>query len=506
MSATLDTIPGAQRQLSAAGPAARRFTRRLASDRAGEPGFIQRFENFEELRDKAQRWRGTTTPKGYIADIITWLPGLTGTEKDLMRVQLSFISPEELLTGAGGVTEPLPEYTAMRMRKTVATVKRVRRTAEAKGLLLRHVDGDNNSAKTDIRPFLADIDRYREAYEADFAARRERFDKAKQFTSLDDEMIPWGSTDAIHIQSPKTTCNPVPPSVDGDEDSAAKAAERSIREAESGLSPDESPRRRQCSAPRSAGRGVDARNCSPGGAGSSFRASRPRVDQAQTAQTGLTEAFRHSVSLSSYVQQPDIDRLDLPALYAACERAVVELLPGRNTLHTWQWAVKNHSWGAIVRLIVALDDPAVRDRYAVLGALAKPDGTGVVVHDGFRSNFARMARRREEIELAAEAEADAIEPTRPSPAGTELGAAEAPTAAEQWPAFLDALKAQLGAAAFVNMLRGLALIEYSEGDWLKLTVSSAAAVTWANGRRHEFKKAAATIGWRFAMFNIRAIP
>jgi DnaA N-terminal domain len=491
MSATLDTIPGAQRQLSAAGPAAQRPTRRPASDRAGEPGFVKRYDNFEALRAMARQWRGTATPKSYIADIITWLPDVGSIEKDLLRVELSFVSPEDLLTGGGGVTEKLAGYTARRISRPVASVKRGRRVLEAKGYLLRHVDGDNNSAKTDIRPFLTRVDELREAYEAEFEARRAAFDQANQFETLDDEMLPRGSTGAIHIQSPKTTCNPVLPSDDGDEDSAAKAAEESIQEKDAARGDSLGRRQRGAGggpggASSAALKGRSARKCSQREHAASLGGKPPTMGP-RTAVEALLAAYQVSSRWRELVSLQDIRTLALDRLFASGAELVRKHFTDarRNPLDVWEWGVDRHGWKAIIMAVVSLEDPKVLNPGGYFNWLVTTaDGIDLAKNLAWLPKHIEQQRRdldaQDDYQAEAELQGDGggagddVEPQRA--AGDRLVDQDGDNPIE-WPRFLAELRRQfppreMTDGVFRNWFRSLAYLECRDG-LLVLSVESA---------------------------------
>ena len=188
-----------------------------------------------------------------------------------------------------------------------------------------------------------------------------------------------------------------------------------------------------------------------------------------------------------YIGQAEIDRLDLPALYAGAERAVehwAKLLPERNIGHIWEWAVKRFGWRAIIVLIAAPDDPSIRDRQRWFGAFAS--GKPSYPADGFRSNFQRMDRAREKEALVAAAkrasaaltaeEPATIAPARP--AGTDQARAEAPLAGTaepsteanwtaQWLGFLAAL---IGSSPFKHFFAGLVFVSGAPSQIFELAV------------------------------------
>ena len=304
---------------------------------------------------------------------------------------------------------------------------------------------------------------------------------------------------------------------------SASVAEPARTETESALSADEPPKRQPCSLPPTVSSSVDAGKCSPGGAYGSFGDLRRGLGIAETARAALTEAYQHGTALLPYIGQPKIDRLDLPALYAGAERAVdhwARLPPERNVRQTWEWAVKRLGWRAIIVLIVALDDPSIRDRQKWFGAFAS--GKLAYPADGFRSNFQRMDRVREEEALAAESATAALAAEElttiasAQPAGTEQAPAEAPIAGTtepsteadwtaQWPGFLAALAVLVGPAPFKHFFAGLVFVSGAPGQIFELAVPTTFAANWIQqNHADDIRRAAIRIGWRCARVQVRS--
>jgi hypothetical protein len=510
-----------QRQSEAAPfPVIIAMRRRPASERAGEPGFVRRFEGFEEVKAMAESFAGTHHAKIVILAAVRSMPGLTPAERQVLAEAVDSVPRADYTTPKAGIVYPRNRVFADRCGLRLSTVKAAKAGLERKALAIRHIAGDNNGAKLDIRPFLADIDRHiAHRIELDEARRQDDSAGAAYQTIEVDEDRPGGLCTSPHIQSPITPCESVPTADEG-KTASAGVPEPSTTEPESAFSADESPKLQPFRLPPTVSSSLDNGTCSPGGACGSFGDFRRGHGIAETARAALTEAYQHGTALLPYIGQPEIDRLDLPALYAGAERAVehwAKLLPERNIGHTWEWAVKRLGWRAIIVLIVALDDPSIRDRQKWFGAFAS--GKLAYPADGFRSNFQRMDRAREEETLAAAAESDpaALTAEEPAtiapaqPAGDDQAAAEAPIAGTatpgteadwtaHWPVFLAALAALVGPAPFKHFFASGA-----PGEILELALPTSLAANWIQqNHADDIRKAAIRIGWRCVRVQVKA--
>jgi hypothetical protein len=355
-------------------------------------GRARRYEGFEATIAIAEQCGGCALTKFELQTAVRYCPELSRTEAVLLGEYIDIIDHDRIASGeAFGyiAMDLLAARTGLQPR----TIRAARAGLERKKLALRHYTNANHPAPyhgVDLRPFLthapellaardAAVDAVYGNRERNGAIYQESFDAGGEAVSR------------RHIQSPSYHSG------------------KSVHETESALSAD-IVRERRADFSGNGGSSVNTEICSPGGASGDFGSSSSNEDRAETVRAALTEARRHSVTLASCLSQPEIDQLDLAALFGAIETALPRLLPERNTAETWQWAVRRHGWRAIVMLAVSLDDPSVRDPYRFFGGLA----TGKIdVRDRFQSNFQRMARVREVATLADDA---AKRPVMPAPA------------------------------------------------------------------------------------------
>lgn len=506
-------------------PALIAMRRRPASERAGEPGFVRRFEGFEEAKTRAESFAGTHHSKIVILAAVRSIPGLTPAERQVLAEAVDSVPRADYTTPKAGIVYPRNRVFADRCGLRLSTVKAAKAGLERKGLVIRHIAGDNNGSRLDIRPFLADIDRHI-AYRIELDEARRKGDSvgAAYQTIEVDENRPGGLRTSPHIQSSITSCGSVPPS-DNSDPGSTRIADPAMTETESASSADEPPKCRPCSLPRTISSSVAAGKTSPGGASGSFGDFRRGHGIAETARAALTEAYQHGTALLPYIGQPEIDRLDLPALYAGAERAIdhwARLLPERSIRQTWEWAVKRLEWRAIILLIVALDDPSIRNRQRWFGAFAC--GKLTYPADAFRSNFQRMDRAREEKELEPAAvralaplageEPAPIAPAQPAginqgPTETAIaGTAEPSTATDwtaQWPGFLAALATLVGPARFKHFFAGLVFVSDAPGHIFEFAVPTSFAANWIQqNHADDIRKAAIRVGWRCARVQVRS--
>ncbi len=355
-------------------------------------GRARRYEGFEATIALAEQCSGCALTKFELQAAVRYCPELSRTEAVLLGEYIDVIDYERI-AGGEAFGYIAMDLLAARTGLNPRTIRSARAALERKKLALRHYTNANHPAPYhgfDLRPFLAQAPVLLAARDAAVDAAYGNRDRNG---AIYQESFDAGgeALSRRHIQSPSYHSG------------------KSVHDTESALSADKIGKRR-VSLSGSESTSVNTEICSPGGASGDFGSSSPREDRAETVRAALTEAHRHSTTLASCISQPQIDKLDLTALYGAIETALPQLLPERNTVETWQWAVRRHGWRAIVMLAVSLDDPSVRDPYRFFGGLA----TGKIdVRDRFNSNFQRMARVREAATLADDA---AKRPVMPAPA------------------------------------------------------------------------------------------
>jgi len=363
-------------------------------------GRARRYEGFEATIALAEQCGGCPLTKFELQAAVRYCPELSRTEAVLLGEYIDVIDHDRIATGEafGYIAMDL---LAARTGLNPRTIRSARAALERKKLALRHYTNANHPAPYhgfDLRPFLAQAPALLAARDAAVDAA---YGNRERNGAIYQESFDTGG-EAIsrrHIQSPSYYSG------------------KSVRNTESALSADTVEQRRTDSSGNKSSN-VNTEICSPRGASGDFGSSSSTEDRAETVRVALTEAHRYSATLASCISQPEIDQLDLAALYGAIETTLPRLLPERNTVETWQWAVRRHGWRAIVMLAVSLDDPSVRDPYRFFGGLA----TGKIdVRDRFQSNFQRMARVREAAMIADDAAKRPVTPA-PSVSAARLGA------------------------------------------------------------------------------------
>lgn len=489
--------------------------RRFAAEREGEPGFVKRCEGFEAVLARAETFSGTDHAKIMILAAVRSLRGLTPAERQVLAEAVDIVPREDFASPAAGVLYARNRVFAERCGLAIETVKAARRGLERKGFAVRHIAGDNNGSRFDIRPFLADVDRYIEERIALDQARHEDDERGAMYETIEiEEDNPGGVDPSPHIQSPITSRNPVPPAQDAGDTASASTADKQMMEADASRS--HSVGRRQAAGSGSTPpipHGPSAReagNCSPMGARGTFGRQTGSIEPAQARQA-LLEAYQASPRWRALVSVQDIDQLAYDRLFAATAALISEHFPDRQRNHdqTWAWAVERHGWRAIIMAIVSLEDPAVRQPGRYFGWLAlKADGIDLAKNLAWLpKHIAGQGRDQADDDVAAEltiaAPADRAATSLEEGDGASGAAAGAPLA-ERWPHFLGELRrrAAIHDAGFTTWLAPLQYVDFCDGC-LELSAPSEVAARWVRERHeHHVKGAAATLGWRVRIVRI----
>ena len=431
----------------------------------GKPGFIKRFDNYDEVRARAKAFVGTDIGKLLAGDIITSLENLTAAEKDVLRTALSLVSPDALKDGSGGIVFAGNSFFALRTANHPATIKRVRRSLERKGFALRHTDGDHNEARFDIRPFLANLEKFLDRFLEAQRMRRDAFCINHQFVTVGDQMLPRGSSRFTHIQSPKTQqldsvrslqdAGPIDaePASSGsadshwDEDADAPRTHHQ-QHRHSGAADADGPIE-----PTSNGSGGNAESCSARRASvSAGSKSAPKSTREQPLPL-LLRAYELSPRWREHVRIEDIRSLSYDALFAATWAMIRThfIEPRRNHHMTWEWAVKRHHWRAIIMAVVSLEDPQVIKASGYFGGMVKK-GAGYDL--SMNLQWIVDHRAEQDRRLSAEDPGDMA----PTPIGVSTERLP-----PNWSGFLADLRRRAGHARFVNCFAGLAFLDLSNG-------------------------------------------
>jgi len=483
------------------------------------PGYIIRDENFDQLRAKADAFTGTQYNKALIAAAARSLSGITPTEKLLLLEAIDMQDRAVLTSPDAGIIWARNRVFAERLGISLDAVKSARRGLEYKGIAIRHPAIDNNATRFDIRPFLADLDRYLDdRYGID--VRRRAADKlGDQSEFLDGESHPQGEIFPSHIQSSSSNeVESVQTSAKADDTAAPRFNQRGRRPTGAD-SPGPTWRNHQQN------RSGTTVICSAGRASVSDGGKISGNLPAESARGALLAAWEASPRWQALVDRGAVERLVYDDLFASALTLINTHFPERQRNHekTWTWAVSKYHWRAIVMAVVSIEDPSVRQPHKYFGWLATK-AQGVDLAD----NLDYLVRHRAELDrrVAAEldepdddlVEADASGTTEaaaqnePEVANSgPSGESEAPIDVEEplvptpgdWERFRAELKRAAPVTAWRYWLEPIKFIAITDG-LLKLEAPSKMSAEWAeNSCGTIILQAARRLGWPVNLLMIK---
>ncbi|WP_282611050.1 DnaA N-terminal domain-containing protein [Pelagibius sp. Alg239-R121] len=413
------------------------------------PGFARRTEAFPELVSQAQAYEADPdlTKDALYRAVSLGLAGvLSDKEHRFLCIAVSMLNRRSLERGLphcylGGYL-----FCQALGGISMSTLSRIKRSLEAKGLIIRHYDKRNRpleKASIDLRPLLQRLEEFQERAELLFEASRARFEEAQTIDVHDyegnDEMA---GCHLCHPNSPSP--NLIPSTVQTNAESQPSAAISKSAEDQ----PTADPGGKNPPTAIQSGNIDRNQHCSPKET-SDFWRRRGQLSKGLStkARSELLEAHRLSPTLSNYLDAADIEKGELKRVYEACLEVIqAHFNPQRNTDMTFKWAVGKFGWRAVLILVCALEDPSVRSPEKWFGWAA----TRMPKTADLSDNLRRIACHLDAPETVPDnAEDDcsplAGNPTSPgsSVAGNDETEAFAPTAGSEPGGLMERAKALL---------------------------------------------------------------
>jgi len=364
-----------------------------SEDDAWRPGFAKRAANFEEVCERAERWRwqpGETVAR-IAAAVLKGTPTLTVPQRMTLSLYVEHLNQDRLEQNIACVW-PSSALIADYLGCSEGTARAHRRALEAAGFMVRDYNRANRPAGVeayDLAPLVSRLDEMETADAAvreRAAARRALYSEAVVFSSRNSAQA---SIDRRLEQSHKNFSSPVREDIETPT-AFSKAKTRPATPA--GTATASNP------TPTTPDRRKFGKEGSPRGASVSAAAKISPSERAEMVRRELRAALQVCPRLARLV--PDHVVADPasagPELAARIAAAAEEWLPeaDRNNPLTVSWGWARHGPRVIAMLAIALEDPKVRDRCSYFGWMCTREPSGA---PDLRLNFARIMKAKGDI-------------------------------------------------------------------------------------------------------------
>jgi len=357
------------------------------------PGFAKRAPNFDEVCERAERWRwqpGETIAR-IAAAVLKGTPMLTVQQRMTLSLYVEHLNQDRLEQNTACVW-PSSALIADYLGCSESTARANRRALEAAGFMVRDYNRANRPAGVeayDLAPLVARLDEMETADAAireRAAARRALYSEAVVFGSRYSARAP---IDRRLEQSEKNFSSPVRENIETPT-AFSHTQTRPPTPPGSGNTGDPTPITQPSRNQRKEG--------SPRGASVSAGASSAPSVRAEMVRQELGAAVQICPRLAPLVPPHVLaDPASAgPELAARIAAAAEEWLPeaDRNNPLTVSWGWARHGARVIAMLAIALEDPRVRNRCSYFGWMCTRDPNGA---PDLRLNFARIMRAKGEI-------------------------------------------------------------------------------------------------------------
>jgi len=364
-----------------------------STDDAWRPGFAKRAPNFDEVCERAQRWRwqpGETVAR-IAAAVLKGTPTLTVQQRMTLSLYVEHLNQDRMEQNIACVW-PSTALIADYLGCSESTARANRRALEAAGFMVRDYNPANRPAGVeayDLAPLVARLDEMETADAAvreRAAARRALYSEATVFRSRYSAQAP---IDRRLEQSQKNFSSPVRENI---ETPSALTHTKTPPAPPANTQTDSKP------TPIRRDRGSLRKEGSPRGASVSAGVKISPSERAEMVRRELRAALQVCPRLARLV--PDHVVADPasagPELAARIAAAAEEWLPeaDRNNPLTVSWGWARHGARVIAMLAIALEDPAIKSPCSYFGWMCTRDPEGA---PDLRLNFARIMKAKGDI-------------------------------------------------------------------------------------------------------------
>ena len=364
-----------------------------SSDDDWRPGFAKRAANFDEVCERAERWRwqpGETVAR-IAAAVLKGTPTLTVQQRMTLSLYVEHLNQDRLEQNVACVW-PSSALIADYLGCSESTARANRRALEAAGFMVRDYNRANRPAGVeayDLAPLVARLDEMETADAAvreRAAARRAIYSEAVVFGSRYSAQAP---IDRRLEQSQKNFSSPVRENIETPS-ALSQTKRRPAMPAGSGNASAPTPISRTNRSQRKEG--------FPRGASVSASATPAPSVRAEMIRQELVAAVQICPRLAPLVPPHVLaDPASAgPELAARIAAAAEEWLPQaeRNNPLTVSWGWARHGPRVIAMLAIALEDPSIKSPCSYFGWMCTRDPNGA---PDLRLNFARIMRAKGEI-------------------------------------------------------------------------------------------------------------
>jgi len=363
-----------------------------SSDDDWRPGFAKRAPNFDEVCDRAERWRwqpGETVAR-IAAAVLKGTPTLTVPQRMTLSLYVEHLNQDRLEQNIACVW-PSSALIADYLGCSEGTARAHRRALEAAGFMVRDYNRANRPAGVeayDLAPLVSRLDEMETADAAvreRAAARRALYSEAVIFSSRNSARA---SIDRRLEQSDKNISSPVRSNTD-------PASPEHYTKSQPAM-PDHT--NVQDATPINQTSRTSSTRGSSGGASVSASAKPAPSVRAEMVRQELQAALQVCPRLAPLVPAAILadPASASPEVAARIAAAAEEWLPeaDRNNPLTVSWGWARHGARVIAMLAIALEDPSIRNRCSYFGWMCTRDPNGA---PDLRLNFARIMKAKGEI-------------------------------------------------------------------------------------------------------------
>ena len=364
-----------------------------STDDDWRPGFAKRAANFDEVCERAERWRwqpGETIAR-IAAAVLKGTPTLTVPQRMTLSLYVEHLNQERLERNIACVW-PSSALIADYLGCSEGTARAHRRALEAAGFMVRDYNRANRPAGVeayDLAPLVARLDEMETADAAvreRAAARRALYSEAVVFSSRNSARA---SIDRHLEQSHQNFSSPVRKNIDPASPAHDTKPCPATPDRTASTTPP-TPLQQRTNNSRKVG--------SPRGASVSAGANSAPTVRAEMVRQELVAAVQICPRLAPLV--PDHVLADPasagPEVAARIAAAAEEWLPeaDRNNPLTVSWGWARHGARVIAMLAIALEDPTIKSPCSYFGWMCTRDPDGA---PDLRLNFARIMKAKGDI-------------------------------------------------------------------------------------------------------------
>lgn len=334
-------------------------------------------DNYGETVERGAGFEGVITNSFELGQILAHACGdLSDQEMRLMHFYLADMNLEQIRNGTPYCWKS-SDFIQKSLSWSKSKVSRVKASLRDKGFITVHYDTRNRPLEgvgVSLAPFFSQINTKRADVSAAFQERRERFAKLKSEALLSRENEPKGSYLPPIIQTPQYCLNTVPPApkeeihnsdtVSGTNYGAIWSSGKNQREFHQ--------HQRQPPA---------------------------RLELNEQQMQRLSSLTALSPKVASLIGDSLDTAQDSHTYFEVFKDVCRTIWPDRNTAeHTWLWAFKRYSWRAVDLLIVAVEDPDIRDGQRWFGHMSTRQSDTFSLKPNFARIQAKITQRESNSE------------------------------------------------------------------------------------------------------------